>query len=383
MSYECSTRRWNLVIPVWGEHYVAIFTQLTLPFLLSPGNLPGLARPDLFTLRILTGSADVQALKDDPAIGRARERVRVEIVEMPATLPQRLRHLPFFSQIYAMEIEHARDREEDVLLWCADSPIADGGLRSLERRRGEGFRVIFVANYRAEWQSLSAVFAARRCVRTGGINFPARELVEVTLRARHEWTRRLEFGDGVVRGSPGVFWIGPDSNFLITSLMLHPIYLDTRVVPQGFAEVSVGSIDLDLPSWLMCSPEETYTLRDTDEFFAVEISQEIALPTRERIAGGNEEFLVAWTHSIADFARGYLAHRPGLSFHLALLGQVIYGHSRDDCKMDPWMAAAAQRLSDKVRERLATLPALASAPPRRDSNTRRIWTRLARCFRGS
>lgn len=344
-------RQLNIVIPVWGERYVAALTEFALPFLLSPGNIPGLRRPDLVTLRLVTAPGTIGYLEAHPSIRHARRSIQVDVTAFPLSFPERMTHLPLFSQVFVLEIERARERGEDVVCLCADSVVADGGLKSVEQQRAAGWRCMYTCGHRVKQTELVA-WSARYRDGTGAITVPPRDLVRFSIQAQHEWTERLAFGNGVVDEVPGFFWMDRRSNFLGTSLMLHPLYLDTRAVPGDFAQRSVTSIDGDVPAWLDCRPEEIHVFQDSDQFFAFEFSEKVALPVRKEVPGGVDAWLAAWADSVCTYIRRNLAARPGLGLYLRNLEHTIRCHSDGLSGIDPEIEALAGRLMGEVRQRL-------------------------------
>lgn len=353
----------RLVIPVWGGHYIDKFETLTLPFLLARGNLPDIARPDLFRLRLVTQAADVDRLEASPGVARARRHVGVDIVALPDDFPERLRRLPLFSRAYAIEIEEAREQGEDLILLCSDSVLSGGSLTLVDEARAGGARCVFIASFRVDWTAAASALAALRSDATGAIEVPIPQLIRVAVDSRHDWTRRIEFGDGFVRDSAGIYWFDDGGNFLINSLMWHPLYVDTRAVPADFAERSVTAIDGDLPTWLDCRLDELHFVEDSGRLFAFEVSDAVALPERVSLAGGREEWLRAWIDAVAGFGAAYCGRRPGLPIHLAAMARTMRGGT-GQTPVDPWLDAASARLSEEVVARLRPLLARAVNPER-------------------
>ena len=69
----------SLLVPVWGTAYTSQFLEISLPTLLSPGNLPSLAKALPCKLVFLTSSTDAADLKDHAAIHYLRSVCDVEI----------------------------------------------------------------------------------------------------------------------------------------------------------------------------------------------------------------------------------------------------------------------------------------------------------------
>ena len=63
----------QVLVPVWGASYTSQFLEISLPTLLSPGNLPALAKALPCKIVFLTSSADAADLNDHAAIHYLRE----------------------------------------------------------------------------------------------------------------------------------------------------------------------------------------------------------------------------------------------------------------------------------------------------------------------
>ena len=72
----------RLLLPVWDEHFIVQFLRISLPTLLSPGNLPAAGRPSTLQIRIPDQADGATLLKDHAAIRLSadclRRRVRFD-----------------------------------------------------------------------------------------------------------------------------------------------------------------------------------------------------------------------------------------------------------------------------------------------------------------
>ena len=68
----------QLLVPVWGATYTSQFVEVSLPTLLSPGNLPALAKALPCKFIFLTSSTDATDLQDHAAIHYLRSVCDVE-----------------------------------------------------------------------------------------------------------------------------------------------------------------------------------------------------------------------------------------------------------------------------------------------------------------
>src|SRR6266496_2424558 len=70
----------RVLLPVWGEDFVAQFLEYSLPTLLAPGNIPALAKALPTHFVFLTRARDEAAIRAHPACERLSEFSTVEFL---------------------------------------------------------------------------------------------------------------------------------------------------------------------------------------------------------------------------------------------------------------------------------------------------------------
>ncbi|MEO5373175.1 MAG: hypothetical protein H7840_02720 [Alphaproteobacteria bacterium] len=128
-------------MPVWGERYLDMFLNVSLPSQLSPGNLPAFAHPRSCTYRLYTFRDDGVLLDAAPAVRHLRRHATVEII----VLPESFRVHVISDKFGGMEFAHRHS-----LLWVMESPdrvlipmlsdlvFSDGALYAVDKVIGEG-----------------------------------------------------------------------------------------------------------------------------------------------------------------------------------------------------------------------------------------------------
>src|SRR5207245_11679317 len=83
LSLATSLRqRARLIVPVWGERYAARFTELTLPALLAPGNVPELAASLTTEVALVTQRALFDVLRGTESFRRLEKHCEVRLIAM-------------------------------------------------------------------------------------------------------------------------------------------------------------------------------------------------------------------------------------------------------------------------------------------------------------
>src|SRR3990172_2330775 len=70
----------KVLLPVWGERYVAQFLEVSLPSLLAPGNVPALADALPCQFVLMTSRADAEAIREHPVWRRLGDVCDAEIL---------------------------------------------------------------------------------------------------------------------------------------------------------------------------------------------------------------------------------------------------------------------------------------------------------------
>src|SRR5713101_1708717 len=126
-------RQSKLLVPVWGDAYIAVFCQLCLPSLLSDNNLPRYVKLHKLTVTILTRGADIPLFETFPAVERLRQLADVTFVPIDDILASFFDPEP--QRIYSVALTYAFFRGikscgdqatlTDFIFWNADFLAGD------------------------------------------------------------------------------------------------------------------------------------------------------------------------------------------------------------------------------------------------------------------
>jgi hypothetical protein len=102
MSFLSVYNRFDLIVPVWGEHYTQLFLNYLLPSLLAPGNLPAWPYCANSCLQIATQQADAKIIEESPVFKKIRHFLPVQIHLFETEQFSHLNNMPFRESKYIM-----------------------------------------------------------------------------------------------------------------------------------------------------------------------------------------------------------------------------------------------------------------------------------------
>jgi hypothetical protein len=267
--------RVHYVMAVWGEHYRRTLTELVLPTMLSPGNLPGCAHRASSSFRIYTLPEDAEWLDRQPVIARLRE---IMPVVYHVIAPEQRAFITGESAYHAMSVYHrhairqAAAEEAYIVFMTADAIVSDGSFRALERYAEDGVDCVVLCGVRAviedarpEIERLLAAPAAE-----GGGKLTGRQMTDLLLRHPHGLSKAMTWNAPCFNSmGPGhLYWYG-DAGILAHCWHLHPWMIRAVAGTENFR----GTIDSDYVSNAAAAGMRIHVVQDSDDVCVVELSR--------------------------------------------------------------------------------------------------------------
>lgn len=133
-------------LPIWGAGYVRRFTDLALPSLLAPGNLPALADRFSVELLIYTTSEDARRLRAAPGLAAAARfcEVRIVIVAPSGDRMPEAHGGTMMKRLHQQGFDAAFEEGAGFMPLCADNVYGDGSLAALGAALRAGVRAVMV-----------------------------------------------------------------------------------------------------------------------------------------------------------------------------------------------------------------------------------------------
>lgn len=182
----------RLIIPVWGEAYVSDVLSLTLPAVLSTGNLPALCDMFEVELVIVTETRLFELIRGSKSFAVATKLCAVRLVALDDLLVT-------FQGDYGTILTYAlfrgladlgeRMTETCLLFLNADFLISDGSLRHVGRLLLQGERMIHAPSFRVVLEEVWPQLSAGVDRESGTLRVSSREMAKLALAHKHPTVR--------------------------------------------------------------------------------------------------------------------------------------------------------------------------------------------------
>jgi hypothetical protein len=186
-----SPRRARLIVPVWGQRYAARFTELTLPALLAPGNLPHLAAALSTEAVVVTQRELFDVIRAADSFRRLEKYCEVRLVSMD--------DLMSYPAYYGLTITWSLFRgftdlgaamtDTWLLFLNSDFILADGSYRSLLSRLSGDSRIVLAPSYCTIEEEVLPLLRQRLDQTAQTLAIPPREMADLMLDRLHYTVR--------------------------------------------------------------------------------------------------------------------------------------------------------------------------------------------------
>src|SRR5215471_6411225 len=338
---KCPTR---VITYAWGEKYVDTLLTLTLPALLSPGNLPYVVSEVPCELVILTQRRFFSKFNHHPVIARLKEFCPVRLV--------RLDDLIVSKDKYGMTLTYALHRAFSDLgpamtghwqiFLNADFMLADGSLRTVIGHLSRGQRIVASPSYCTIAEEVAPELRKHLDATTSTLSISHRELARLVLQHRHTVIRGKTVNQTSfhMRYADQFYWSVDDTTLIGYQMPVSIVGLR----PERYLSEPNSYWDFGL-IWEYCPHAEICVIGDSDDFVMLELRDKGVAedqvvpgpPNKQEIA----ERMVTW---VTPYQRHFL------KFPLTL-------HDRD---LPPTVEDARARLRSFVDEVMSHAPPLPS-----------------------
>jgi hypothetical protein len=256
---------YKIIVPVWGEQFVARFMQYGLPSQLAPGNLPALPR-DRCAYHLFTTSADAEVMRRASAF-QLLSRLMPTRVETIDDL-YRGHAYAAMTECHNRGLALGRGKDCVFVFLSPDSLWADGSFRAMHEQIGGGKRAVLMAGPRVVAETLLPLVGARSCTDDWSIRLTGRELATLLVQHMHHSTRAYLWQAGGSRGAGHYCWIVGEQGMLIRATHLHPVAV--RPVDRNIRLTT--NLDGDFVG--RCCPDvsQIHVVTDSDEMCTLEFS---------------------------------------------------------------------------------------------------------------
>lgn len=267
----------HVAVPVWGDEYIQIFLQYSLPTILATGNIGAIAQKPGGKFRIFTTGKDSEVIKSSPAFQQLTSVVEYEIIYIEQMIeragPELGAKHDIKSNIYRQSMSDAFEADTAVAMVNSDMILAKGFFQEALNLLARGFRTIEVPGPRASARALKIELDQIREVNNGqDISISAKDLARIWYNNIHPLLE-MHFVQGY-RNQPfhpsHLYWDVQGEGVIMRCFDLYPIVVYPKKSQVDFST----TIDSDLVDNMALTPHETCVVQDSRKMFCCEMSSE-------------------------------------------------------------------------------------------------------------
>lgn len=345
----------KFVTPVWGKEYSETFARVTLPTILSLGNIPAVPNKEDCHYTIYADAIGREIIEGSAAYAILREHVKTEFRPIPEDISNRY---VASSRCYRDIVEEAARQSAAAVFLIPDMILADGSIRFLANVLRSGKRQILITGIRLIKETAVPELLQHHAA-GGVITIGAQDLTRLALSNLHPITESHMFeGDSDYFHPAGMYWRVGNQGFVLRCFHLHPV----AIVPQRGSEQFTGTIDDDLMESSSFYDKDVYVVTNSDDMQWCEISKAsrtVPTPPRAGIGG-----ILEWMENNAS------------TFHRSLINSTIRVHTgsptgpewdaveaRADAVVRTALGLYEERLTERLRDQANRNAAHALPPP--------------------
>ncbi len=229
----------RLVTVLASEDDARSFADVTLPSLLSLGNIPAIPNPAACRYTIHTTEAGRRTLEGSEAFVILGEYINIDIQPIASDAAAQ-------RSLYRGMAQDAAALDAAVLFIAPTMAFADDSIRAMIRRLQDGKRAILAPALRVT--RAETVGALRREFRAGGvISVASEELVELARHRLHgDMQTRFSGDDREVFTGDGFVWRVGEEGFLLRSFRLQPILVYPRTADDSNDNFGISADDVHI-----------------------------------------------------------------------------------------------------------------------------------------
>ena len=259
------------VVPVWGESYSSLFTDVCLPMLMTPGNLGGLLHRQNDRFVIATRMSDWDEMRQTKSYLRLQSLIDVRVIFVDGLVNMDTPH-GAMSKCYDLAMRDSWDIDDDVyyVFLTPDSFWSDGTFKRLEELAQEGKKIVLTAGLRTNRNAVTEIIRNRIATSPNNPAFNLSELIALALNNLHELSLAHNwFSTSFLNVWPShIYWI-----YKKRFLMAHCFHLHPLLVKAPKHRTRIGNtVDGDFLDNLGYSLHDQYVVQG--EFLGVELSPE-------------------------------------------------------------------------------------------------------------
>lgn len=298
----------HFTVQMWGEPYTSLFTEITLPMLLSPSNFPAIEGLSECVFDLYTTSEHVEEIKACAAF-KTLEALLPVTIDLVDDMDRSNGHQAM-SDCNRLAIQKSDDAERIIVFLQPDTLVADGTLGNMQRIMQSGKRVVQVPGFRTTLEEMLPELRKHLSEDGAVLHLPPRDTMRIAIPRMHPHSREC-FWDSpeFTNYNAHMYFRVSEEGVFARCGHFHPLAIYPRVRHAAFKQtVDYNYFETAVPDF-----EEYYIADDSDELCMVEMSREDYLAGFHSPNTASVEGVVKWMEFGAT-----RVHRKSFAKHIKL-----------------------------------------------------------------
>jgi len=265
--------KFDLIIAVWGKTYTDMFLNITLPTMLTQGNLLAFRQSERAVYRIYTSEEDAETIKKSPIYSKLTEAIETEIKSFITTTQLQQHQYATLTQCQNDAIIHANQNDHTLVFLAPDAIFADGSFESMLKIAATGKRAIMIPGLQVCRTPFLKDFLQEYSKKLGefSVPIPSRDLVKICLKNLHPESQAFFWESGLFSGHGPAhhYWRINNNSLLGRCFILHPL-----MVNPSRKDLAIQTCTLDMEYISLVCPDfnDVYVVSDSDEIFGCDLN---------------------------------------------------------------------------------------------------------------
>lgn len=283
MAEQGKRDKFHLILTVWGQAYINLFLNVSLPSLLAEGNLPALYSSGKNDFYIYTRKEDIGQFEANKAFSRCKDYLNVIYVNINEEFPGG-NSWTIMTDCHNHAVRLAYKQQAAIVILIPDFIYSAGFVQTMLRRYQEGYNAVIALQIAAKRDVFLAELFATQNGPSGVISIEPRTLLALWQKHRHPMADFYGCDSTHYPNYPPCLlrWQLDNNSFLVRSTQFTPflIHAENDFQLRNDDKV-VETLDTVMVKNLVNDPERVYIIDDSDDGVHVEMrpaTEEYAVP---------------------------------------------------------------------------------------------------------
>lgn len=255
-------KRVAISLAAWGDDYIDVFTDLLIPSLLAPGNLPALAKDSDIVFYVVTTKEGRARIEQSASYSLVDRYAQFEFLEFPTALAESVtndyadgKRYWLYGALQQVTVLYAADANMDLLLMTPDTVYSDGALRNLVTLTKDHYDAVLMTSVRTVRGPITQALR-KKIGPDGALSMSSKDLLGTAMRHVHSLHQRCFMYPGnkdFLVGHVNLYWEVP-GGVAVHAPHLLPAIVSRRVLKR--LHIDYYTIDTNLIAAAFATDQE-------------------------------------------------------------------------------------------------------------------------------